>query len=289
MKTAKIRKAIFPVAGLGTRFLPAVKAQPKEMLPVVDKPVVQILVEEAVASGIEEIIFVTGKGKRAIEDHFDYAPELEAALSAKGKKDDLNAVRAISDMARFAYVRQKVPRGDGDAILQAAHLIGDEPFAVMFGDDLVVSKTPCLKQMIGVYEKYGRSVIAAWPVPKKEVSKYGIMAGKKVDQRTTKISEFIEKPAPEKAPSNLAVVGKYIVTPDVLDELRRVKTKGEVRLANAFENHVKKGGAAYAYQFEGVRYDCGSKNGFLEATVAFGLSHPETGASFRSYLKRLKL
>lgn len=285
----KITKAIFPVAGLGTRFLPAVKAQPKEMLPVVDKPVVQLLVEEAVASGIEEIIFVTGKGKRAIEDHFDYAPELEAALLAKGKHDEVKKVRAISDMAKFAYVRQKVPRGDGDAILAAAHLIGDEPFAVMFGDDLVVSKIPCLKQMIGVYEKYGGSVIAAWPVPRSEVHHYGIMAGKKVDARTTKIEKFVEKPAPEKAPSNLSVVGKYIVTPDVLDELRRVKTKGEIRLANAFENYVAKGGAAYAYQFEGMRYDCGTKLGLLEATVAFGLTHPEVAKGFKAYLKKLKI
>lgn len=284
----KIKKAIFPVAGLGTRFLPATKAQPKEMLCVVDKPVIQLLVEEAIASGIEEIIFVTGKTKRALEDHFDYAPELESALRAKGKHDEVKKIRELSDSAKFSYVRQKEPRGDGDAILSAAHLIGDEPFAVMFGDDLVVSKTPCLKQLMGVYEKYNASVIAAWPVPKKDVSQYGIMAGRKVDSRTTKIDEFIEKPAVDKAPSNLAVVGKYIVTPDVLDELRRVKTKGEIRLANAFENHVAKGGAVYAHQFEGMRYDCGSKLGLLEATVVFGLSHPETAKGFKSYLKRFK-
>ncbi len=284
----KIRKAIFPVAGLGTRFLPATKAQPKEMLCVVDKPVIQLLVEEAIASGIEEIIFVTGKTKRALEDHFDYAPELEAALRAKGKHVEVKKIRDLSDAAKFSYVRQKEPRGDGDAILSAVHLIGDEPFAVMFGDDLVVSKTPCLKQLMDVHETYDSSVIAAWPVPKKDVSQYGIMAGKKVDSRTIKISKFVEKPPADKAPSNLAVVGKYIVTPEIVDELRKVKTKGEIRLANAFENYVVKGGFVYAHQFEGVRYDCGSKLGLLEATVVFGLSHPETAKDFKAYLKRFR-
>lgn len=285
----KIRKAIFPVAGLGTRFLPATKAQPKEMLCVVDKPVIQLLVEEAIASGIEEIIFVTGKNKRALEDHFDYAPELEAVLRAKGKKDEVKMIRDLSDAAKFSYVRQKEPRGDGDAILSAIHLIGDEPFAVMFGDDLVVSKTPCLQQLMDVHKQYGASVIAAWPVAKKDVSQYGIMAGKKVDAKTIQISEFIEKPSPDKAPSNLAVVGKYIVTPEIVNELRKVKTSGEIRLAHAFENYLKKGGTVYAHEFEGVRYDCGSKLGLLEATVVFGLSHPETAKGFKAYLKRFSL
>lgn len=285
----RIRKALFPVAGLGTRFLPAVKAQPKEMLPVVDKPVVQLLVEEAVASGIEEIIFITGKNKRALEDHFDYAPELEAALRAKGKHDEVAKVRAISDAAKFSYVRQKEPRGDGDAILSAAHLIGDEPCAIMFGDDLVVSDIPCLRQLMDVYERYHAPVIAAWPVPKKDVSQYGIMAGKKVGERTTKITSFVEKPAPESTSSRLAVVGKYIITPEIVEILRQVKVKGEIRLANAFEAYVQKGGEAYAYEFEGTRFDCGSKLGLLEATVAHGLAHPETGAAFRSYLRKLDL
>ncbi len=285
----RIRKALFPVAGLGTRFLPAVKAQPKEMLPVVDKPVVQLLVEEAVASGIEEIIFITGKNKRALEDHFDYAPELEAALRAKGKHDEVAKVRAISDAAKFSYVRQKEPRGDGDAILSAAHLIGDEPCAIMFGDDLVVSKIPCLRQLMDVYEQYRAPVIAAWPVPKKDVSQYGIMAGKKVAARITKVTSFIEKPAPERTSSRLAAVGKYIVTPEIMETLRHVKVKGEIRLANAFDAYVRKGGEVYAYEFEGTRFDCGSKLGLLEATVAHGLAHPETGPAFRAYLRKLHL
>jgi UTP--glucose-1-phosphate uridylyltransferase len=283
----KITKAILPVAGLGTRFLPATKAQPKEMLPIVDKPVIQLLVEEAIASGIKEIIFVTGKNKRALEDHFDYAPELEAALLAKGKKDEVAKVRAISDAAKFSYVRQREPRGDGDALLSASHLIGDEPVAVLFGDDLVVSKTPCLAQMIGAYEKSGSSIVAVEPVPWADVHRYGIVSGKKVEKSLVKIDKLVEKPRREDAPSNLGIVGKYIVTPDVFRQLHNVKQKGEIRLADAFIRHLAEGGSAYGYQFEGTRYDCGSKIGFLKATVALGLLHEETGSEFKKYLKGL--
>ncbi len=210
-----VKKAIIPVAGLGTRFLPATKAQPKEMLPIVDKPVVQYLVEEAVASGIKEIIFVTGRSKRAIEDHFDYAPELEAALQQKGKSEMLNEVRRLSKMAKFTYVRQNEPKGDGDALLCAEYLIGDEPIAVLFGDVVVDSDPPCLKQLINVFEKYGDSVVALERVPKNDVSKYGVVLPVKIDGRTVRIKDMVEKPSPEQAPSNLVATGKYIITKDV--------------------------------------------------------------------------
>lgn len=286
----RITKAILPVAGLGTRFLPATKAQPKEMLPIVDKPMIQLLVEEAIASGITEIIFVTGKGKRAIEDHFDYAPELEAVLVAKGKHEMLKKVREISDAAHFTYVRQKEPRGDGDAILCAAHLIGpDEPVAVLFGDDLIVGKEPCLRQMIDVYERFHASVIAVEPVPRSQVSQYGIVAGKKIDSHVTKIDFVIEKPKLEETSSNLAIVGKYVVTPEVMTQLRKVEKKGEIRLADAFIAAVGVGAPVYGYRFDGVRYDCGSKIGFLKATVALGIDHPETAKDFKKYLRGLNL
>lgn len=288
--TSLIRKAIIPVAGLGTRFLPATKAQPKEMLPIVDKPVVQYLVEEAVASGIKEIIFVTGRGKRAIEDHFDYAPELERALQDKGKSEMLEEVRRLSKMAKFTYVRQNEPRGDGDALLCAEYLIGDEPVAVLFGDVVVDSEPPCLKQLIGVFEKYGDSVVALEKVLKNDVSKYGVVLPVKIDERTVQIKDVVEKPIPEKAPSNMVVTGKYIITPDVFAELKLIKKrKGEeLRLADALKNIARKK-ALYGYLFSGVRYDCGSKIGFLKATVDFGLKHKETKREFTAYLKKRTL
>jgi UTP--glucose-1-phosphate uridylyltransferase len=281
-----VKKVIIPVAGLGTRFLPATKAQPKEMLSVVDKPVIQYLVEEAVASGITDIIFVTGRGKRAIEDHFDVAPELEAALGRKGKTEALKEVRAISSMATFAYVRQKEPRGDGDAVLCARHLVGDEPVAVLFGDDVVDAEVPCLKQLVGVYEKHREAVVALEEVPKEQVSKYGIVAPGKVDGRTYEVTGFVEKPNPADAPSNLAAVGKYIITPEIFDELERARPaeEGELRLADAFIAVCKKH-PIYGYRFEGTRYDCGSKLGFLKATVEFGLRHEEVREDFEKYLK----
>lgn len=289
----KIKKAILPVAGFGTRFLPATKAQPKEMMPVVDKPVIQYLVEEAVASGIEEIIFVTGQGKRAIEDHFDHSFELEYNLIEKGKTELLNEIKKISEIAKFSYVRQKSPRGDGDAILQAKHLVGDEPCAVLFGDDIVDSEVPALRQLINVFEKYGDPVIALERVPLEKISKYGVVAGTMIEERVIQIKKFVEKPKKEEAPSDLAVIGKYIITPEVFDKLSELSEKfnskkDELRLADAF-TELLKSKPLYGYEFEGVRYDCGDKIGFLKATVSLGLKHAGLNGEFREYLKNLKL
>ena len=287
---SSIRKAIIPVAGLGTRFLPATKAQPKEMLPIIDKPIIQYLVEEAVDSGISNVIFVTGRGKRAIEDHFDYAPELESSLLEKNKKDIFRQVRAISDLANFIYVRQNLPRGDGDAILSASHLANGEPVAVLFGDDIVSGKEPCLLQMIKIFEKYGDPVIALDEVPKSQVSEYGIVKAKKISENVFEIEDIVEKPSPEKAPSNLSIVGKFIITPEVFKELKKIKKfhKKELRLADALKAFLKKK-PIYGLKFEGKRYDCGSKIGFLKATVDFALKHKETKTAFKKYLKSLKL
>lgn len=286
----KITKAIIPVAGLGTRFLPATKAQPKEMLSIVDKPVIQFLVEEAVDSGIEEIIFVTGKGKRAIEDHFDHAPELDDALRKKGKHEIAESLKKISNLARFSYVRQKEPKGDGDAILTAAHLIGDEPVAVLFGDDLIWNdERPALRQMMDVYEKHGASVVALEKVPESEVHKYGVVKPRKISDRLYRIEELVEKPKKEEAPSNLAIIGKYIVTPEVIKELEKVTVNEgeELRLAHALDATARKG-EVYGLDAVGERLDCGSKIGFLKATVRFGLSHDETKDEFRKFLDTLK-
>ncbi|MDP3725199.1 MAG: UTP--glucose-1-phosphate uridylyltransferase GalU [Nanoarchaeota archaeon] len=284
---AVIRKVVIPVAGLGTRFLPATKAQPKEMLAIVDKPIIQYLVEEAVASGITDIIFVTGRGKRAIEDHFDYAPDLERALQEKGKEDLLEKVREVSRLANITYVRQKEPKGDGDAILCAAHLLDGEPFAVLFGDDIVDADVPALKQLIKTYEKYKASVIALEEVDMKDVSKFGVVGGEEAGAGVYKIHTFVEKPRPENAPSNLAVVGKYIVAPEVLTRLRNIrKPEGEeLRLADAFTEACKEGVPVYGLKFQGTWYDCGSKIGFLKATVEFALKHPEVRDEFLEYLR----
>lgn len=288
----KIKKVVIPVGGFGTRFLPATKAQPKEMLTIVDKPVIQYLVEEAVASGIKEIIFVTGRGKRAIEDHFDYSTELEHFLNSRGKHDLAKKVREISSFARFTYVRQGEPKGPGHALLQISHLIGhDEPIAVLYGDDIVDAKVPCLKQLMIMYEKLNSPVIALQKVSKKEISKYGVIAGKKIAPRTYQITELIEKPSPDKAPSNLASIGKYIYTPELFQMLDRMKPGpgGELFPTDVFDLYIKEGGKMYGYEYEGVRYDCGDKLGFLQAVVQFGLKHPEVGKGLRSYLKELDL
>jgi UTP--glucose-1-phosphate uridylyltransferase len=286
---SSIRKAIIPVAGLGTRFLPATKAQPKEMLPIIDKPIIQYLVEEAVGVGISDVIFVTGRGKRAIEDHFDYAPELESSLIKNNKKDSFKQVRAISDLANFVYVRQKLPKGDGDAILSARHLANNEPAAILFGDDIVAGKESCLSQMIKVFEKYGDPVIALDEVPIDQVSQYGVVKAKKISENVFEIEDIVEKPSPGKAPSNLAIVGKYIITPEVFDELSKIKYSNgkEVRLANALKSYLKKK-PIYGLKFKGKRYDCGSKIGFLQATVDFALEHKEIGPAFKKYLKGLR-
>ncbi|MEK7182085.1 MAG: UTP--glucose-1-phosphate uridylyltransferase GalU [Patescibacteria group bacterium] len=291
LQPGKIKKAILPVAGFGTRFLPATKAQPKEMLPVVDKPVVQYLVEEAVASGIEEIIFVTGRGKRAIEDHFDISYELEDTLVEKNKHDLLETVQKISGLAKFSYVRQPIPLGDGHALLCAKHLINEgEAVAVLFGDDIVDNEVPALRQLIDVYEKYADPVVALLQVPKEEVSKFGVVGSIPVGERTHEIQRFVEKPKVEEAPSNLIAVGKYVITWEVLEMLETLKEgskDGEVRLADAFIKMLENGRPLYGYEFEGERHDCGDKFGFVRATIAMGLKHPEVGTKLREYLKTL--
>ncbi len=286
-----VRKAIILVAGLGTRFLPATKAQPKEMLPLVDKPVIQYLVEEVAASGIKDIIFVTGKGKRAIEDHFDHAGELEAFLEARGKTELAREVRAISSLARFAFIRQKEPLGTGDALLQVRHLIGREPVAVLYGDDIVISRTPCLAQLIKIYDEYHAPVLALERVPKKEVVRYGVISGKKIAPRLHEIRGIVEKPGVKEAPSNLIRIGKAIYTPEIFEVLGRSKRPdtGEFYDVVALDAYTREGvGKLYGYEYEGMRYDCGEKLGFLKATVQAGLRHPELKIEFRQYLRGLK-
>lgn len=289
MPESRVKKAIIPVAGLGTRFLPATKAQPKEMLPVVDKPVIQYIVEEAVASGIEEIIFVTSMGKRAIEDHFDRNFELEYRLEEKKKKKELEEVARISKLAKFAFVRQGAPLGDGHALLSALSFVDEhEPVAVLFGDDIIASKIPALKDLIETYDRYSDPIITVSEVPKKEVSRYGVIDGKKVSDGLWEISGFVEKPSPEEAPSNLIFAGRAIITPEIMKILGTQKAgrDGEIRLANAFETYLKKGRAIYAKLHEGKRYDCGTKLGFLIAQVELGLAHKEVGKQFGKYLKK---
>ena len=288
----KIRKAIIPVAGMGTRFLPASKAQPKEMLAVVDKPVIQYIVEEAVASGIEEIIFVTAIGKRAIEDHFDRNFELEYRLEQKKKLKELEQVAGIGKLAKFAFVRQSKPLGDGHAVLSALPFLDfHEPVAVLFGDDIIDSKTPALKQLMDVYEKYGDPVVALQKVPKKMVSQFGVIGGKKLSKTTWEIERFAEKPSLSEAPSDLIVIGRYILTPSIYPLLEKQKTgkDGEIRLADAFQTLLENGNALYGCAFEGTWYNCGNKLGFVKAQVELGLKHKEIGKEFKMYLKHLKI
>lgn len=285
-----IRKAIIPVAGFGTRFLPAAKAQPKEMLAVVDKPVVQYIVEEAVASGIEEIIFVTSIGKRAIEDHFDRNFELEYRLEQKNKLKELESIKAIGKLAKFAFVRQSKPLGDGHAVLTALPFVDThEPVAVLFGDDIIDGKVPALKQLIEVYEEYHDPVIALQKVPKKDVSSYGVIGGKKVRKDVWEIQKFVEKPAVKDAPSDLIVIGRYILTPEVLEllPLAQAGKDGEIRLADAFDLYLKRSRALYGCVFEGTRYDCGNKLGFLKAQIGLGLKHADIGKDLKKYLNTL--
>lgn len=291
MSKQRIRKAVFPAAGLGTRFLPATKSQPKEMLPIIDKPVIQYLVEEAVASGIEEIIIVTGRGKRAIEDHFDRSVELEQFLIERGRADLLTEVRRIADLVKIVYVRQPSPRGDGDAILCARSVTGDEPFAVMFGDDLVDGDTPALRQLISVFYEKHAPVVAVQQVAPERVSNYGIVHPRKRDGRTLQLQDFIEKPSREEAPSNYAVIGKYIVTPELLDALERARTLSdnvELKLIDGLREYVRMS-PVYGYELSGRRYDTGNKLDFLKATVDFALKRPDLGDAFRKYLAGLDL
>lgn len=281
-----IRKAIIPAAGLGTRFLPATKAQPKEMLPIVDKPTIQYIVEEAVDSGIEDILIVTGRGKRAIEDHFDHSLEVELLLEEKHNEQLLGLVRGISNMVDIHYVRQKQPRGLGHAVYCARKFIGDEPFAVLLGDDVIVSEKPCLKQMIEVYEKRGGSVLGVQRVPREEVSKYGIVdpMGDK-NAKTVEVGNLVEKPAQEQAPSEIAVMGRYIIEPEIFDILGKTApgVGGEIQLTDALKVLAQER-TVFAHVFEGKRYDVGDKMGFLQATVEFALARPDLGEQFAFYL-----
>ena len=289
----KIRKAVFPAAGLGTRFLPATKAQPKEMLPLVDKPIIQYVIEEAVSAGLNKIIIVTGRGKNAIEDHFDHSYELEQLLEQRGKTDLLEQVRAISNMITVSYVRQGETLGLGHAVLMAKDLVGDEPFAVMLGDDIIDSTVPCMKQMIDVFERHGGPVIAVHQVPRAEISAYGVIDGQSVDGdggRVYKIRDLVEKPKAEEAPSDLAIIGRYILTPDIFEELEKTPRDkaGEIQLTNGMRRLNEKR-AMYGYRFEGVRHDAGNKLGFLKATVEFALKREDLGGPFRDYLRGLKI
>lgn len=286
----KIRKAILPVAGMGTRFLPATKAQPKEMLTVVDKPVIQYVVEEAVASGIEEIIFVTSLTKRALEDHFDRNFELETRLKEKGRRDELDMLRGISNMAKFAFVRQQAPLGDGHAILAALPFVDPkEPVAILFGDDIFDAKIPVTAQLISVYEKYHDPVIALCDVGRKNVSSYGIADGKILSRRLMEISKFVEKPKVEEAPSSFAAVGRYIITPEIMEILKTQKPgkDGEIRLADAFITHLSQGAPIYGRVADAMRYDCGNKVQFLLANMAYGLRHPNVAPDFKKGLRKL--
>lgn len=284
----KITKAVFPAAGLGTRFLPVTKAQPKEMLPIVDKPVIQYLVEEAVASGIEEIIIITGQGKRSIEDHFDRSFELEHTLEARGKKKILKEVKRLENLAKFIYVRQNEPLGDGHAILCAKHIVGNQPFAVLFGDDVIDSQVPATKQMMDVFYEKKASIMAVQEVPKEKVASYGVIEPYECEGKLCKIKNLVEKPNPKEAPSNLAVVGKYICTPEVFDALEKVKPgkDGEIRLIDGFDI-LKERQALYGYVFEGKRYDTGDKLGLIKATIDFALKRPELEVALREYLKKI--
>jgi len=289
--TMKVRKAVFPAAGLGTRFLPATKAQPKEMLPVVDKPIIQYGVEEAMHSGCDQIIIVTGRGKSAIEDHFDVSYELEKMLEERGKKDLLEIVRHISDMIHVAYVRQKEALGLGHAVYTAREMVGNEPFAVLLADDLIDSKKPCLRQMLDIFEQKQASVIATMIVDGKAISSYGVLDAKPVpgfNGRLFEISNLVEKPKPEKAPSNLAIIGRYVLTPGIFAALEKTAkgTGGELQLTDGLRNLLKTE-KIYGYQFEGTRYDAGDKLGFLKATVEYALKSQELGADFAAYLKAL--
>ena len=287
-----IRKAIFPAAGLGTRFLPATKASPKEMLPLVDKPLIQYVVEEAIASGIEEIIIITGRGKRAIEDHFDISYELENVLKEKGNKKLLAEVQKISNMVDICYVRQKEPRGLGHAILCAKNLVRDEPFAVLLSDDIIDSEMPVLQQMLQIYNRYNATVVAVQEVDKRQVSNYGIInaAPLPLEEGVYKISDMVEKPRIDDAPSNLAIIGRYILAPEIIELLEETMPgKGkEIQLTDALRELVKIR-PVYGYKFRGKRYDAGDKLGFLQATVELTLKNGELGESFRDYLKTLKL
>ena len=285
-----VKKAVIPAAGLGTRFLPATKAQPQEMLPIVDKPTLQYIIEEAVASGVEEILIITGRNKKSIEDHFDKSVELELELENKGKTDLLEIVRGISNMVNIHYIRQKEPKGLGDAIYCARYFIGDEPFAIMLGDDMVDNGQgpPCLKQLIDAYETHNASILGVQEVDKENTDKYGIIDGQKLSNNIYKVKALVEKPDPDQAPSNVAILGRYIITPQIFDILGQIPPgkNGEIQLTDALEI-LKDKEDMYAYVFEGRRYDLGDKLGFLQATVDAALKKPELRDEFLRYLNQV--
>ena len=287
----KVRKAVIPAAGLGTRFLPATKAMPKEMLPIVDKPTIQYIIEEAIESGIEEILIITGRSKRAIEDHFDKSVELELELEQKGKQKLLSLVQEISEMVNINYVRQKEPRGLGHAVLCAKTFVGNEPFAVLLGDDFVYNEDePALKQLINVYNEQKGSILGVQTIHREDVTKYGIVSGTNLSDRLYSVEDLVEKPSMESAPSNVAILGRYIITPDIFDILQHTGegSGGEIQLTDALRELALKQ-KMYAYDFQGKRYDVGNKLGFLEATVEFALRMNGIGEEFKGYLKTLDL
>ena len=292
---AKVRKAVFPAAGLGTRFLPATKAQPKEMLPIVDKPIIQYGVEEAIQSGIQNIIIVTGRGKSAIEDHFDVSFELEYLLESRSKKELLAIVRGISDMINVSYIRQKEALGLGHAVLRAKELVGDEPFAVVLADDLIDAETPCLRQLLDVYNFFNAPVLAVMEVPRDRISAYGVIDAEPVSHngssdRVYRIRDLVEKPQAADAPSNLAIIGRYVLTPEIFACVQAIDpgAGSEIQLTDALR-HLLRSRPIYAVRFEGTRHDAGDKLGFLKATVEYALRRHDLGEPFREYLKGLKL
>ena len=290
MTAGGVRKAVFPAAGLGTRFLPATKAQPKEMLPLVDKPIIQYVVEEAVASGLAEIVIVTGRSKRAVEDHFDAAFELEYYLGDRGKTEELAQIKTVSELASVCYVRQKEPRGLGHAILCARPLVGEEPFAVFLCDDVIASETPCIRQLLDVFLQYGGPVIAVERVPPDRIHQYGVVAARPVGGNVYEILDLVEKPKASEAPSDLGIVGRYVLTPDLFPLLAETReyVRGEIQLTDALRG-LRARRPMYAVAFEGTRYDTGDKLGFLKATVEFALARPDLADQFRAYLKGLQL
>jgi UTP--glucose-1-phosphate uridylyltransferase len=290
IKESIIKKAVFPAAGLGTRFLPATKSQPKEMLPLVDKPLIQYGVEEAVAANIKNIIIVTGRGKYAIEDHFDVSFELEKFLEMRNDIEKLKIVKSISSMVSFAYVRQKEALGLGHAIFTAKDLIDNEPFAVILGDDIIISETPCIKQLIDIFAHKKATIIAVKKVPKTEITKYGVIDGEEIDKNLFKVKSLVEKPTPKEAPSDYAIIGRYILTPAIFKAILKVKpdSNGEIQLTDAINLLIKEE-PVYAYEFEGTRYDAGSKLGFLIATVEIALKRKDLSEDFKKYLMSLDL
>lgn len=292
---AKVRKAVFPAAGLGTRFLPATKAQPKEMLPIVDKPIIQYGVEEAIHSGIQNIIIVTGRGKTAIEDHFDVSFELEYMLESRGKKELLSIVRSVSDMIDVSYIRQKEALGLGHAVLRAAELVGPEPFACVLADDVIDAEVPCLRQLLDVYEFFSAPVLAVMEVPKENISAYGVVDAEPIshngtNDRVYRIRDLVEKPKADEAPSNLAIIGRYVLTPEIFGSIASIQpgSGSEIQLTDALR-HLLRSRPIYACRFDGKRYDAGDKLGFLKATVEFALKRQDLGQMFRDYLRSLEI